>query len=138
MTEHESIPPDELTNRLYDDSREKQFRDDDGNIIKKVHPNDYDPKTEDGGGNCTAYTVDGWGRILSVETAEGGREEYAYDCAGNVTAATDANGNTTRYAYNSQGRGMPMTCAGTVCSKSSTAAASLTRRRGTAIMRETN
>ena len=60
--------------------------------------------TEDGCGHKTAYTVDGWGRILSVETAEGGREEYAYDCAGNVTASTDANGNTTRYAYNSQGK----------------------------------
>lgn len=60
--------------------------------------------TEDGCGNRTGYQTDGWGRILSVETAEGGREEYAYDAAGNVTQSTDANGNTTRYAYNSMGR----------------------------------
>ena len=48
--------------------------------------------------------MDGLGRVLSVETAEGGREEYAYDCAGNVIKSTDANGNTIRYAYNSQGK----------------------------------
>lgn len=59
---------------------------------------------EDGCGNNTGYTVDGWGRVLTVETAEGGRETYAYDCAGNVTASTDANGNTIRYAYNSMGK----------------------------------
>lgn len=60
--------------------------------------------TEDGCGNRTGYQTDGWGRILSVETAEGGREEYAYDAAGNVTQSTDANGNTIRYAYNSMGK----------------------------------
>ena len=60
--------------------------------------------TEDGCGNRTGYQTDGWGRILSVETAEGGREEYAYDAAGNVTQGTDANGNTIRYAYNSMGK----------------------------------
>ena len=59
---------------------------------------------QDGCGNRTGYTMDGWGRVLSVETAEGGREEYAYDCAGNVTKSTDANGNTIRYAYNSMGK----------------------------------
>ena len=58
----------------------------------------------DGNGGETSLLPDGWGRTVSVRTAEGGTETYAYDYAGNLSESVDANGGRIRYAYNSQGK----------------------------------
>lgn len=73
-----------LTETIYaDDSHEKQFRDGEGNIIKKVHPNAYDPQTENGDG--TYYEYDWDGNVLCIRYPDGGVERFFYDGMGNRT-----------------------------------------------------
>ena len=74
---------DRLTETIHSDgSHEKQFRDGEGNIIKRVHPNAYDPKTGDGEG--TRYDYDGENRMLRTHHPDGGVERFFYDGAGNL------------------------------------------------------
>ena len=58
----------------------------------------------DGNGNETSYLLDDWGRIIQINTPEGGVEKYTYDYAGNITSTTDANGGRIEYFYNSLGQ----------------------------------
>ncbi|MDE5907728.1 MAG: hypothetical protein K2H52_03125 [Lachnospiraceae bacterium] len=64
-----------------DGSHEKLFRDGEGNILKKVHPNAYDEKTKDGEG--TYYDYDGENRLLRIHYPDGGVERFFHDAAGN-------------------------------------------------------
>ena len=64
-----------------DGSHEKLFRDGEGNILKRVHPNAYDEKTKDGEG--TRYDYDGENRLLRIHYPDGGVERFFYDAAGN-------------------------------------------------------
>ncbi len=74
---------DRLTETIYGDgSHEKQFRDGEGNIVKKVHPNAYDARTEDGEG--TRYDYDGENRMLRTRYPDGGVERFFYDGTGNM------------------------------------------------------
>ncbi|MEY8268875.1 RHS repeat-associated core domain-containing protein [Lachnospiraceae bacterium 64-25] len=71
-----------LTDTAYPDgSHEKLFRDGEGNILKKVHPNAYDGKTKDGEG--TSYDYDGENRLLRIHYPDGGVERFFYDAEGN-------------------------------------------------------
>ena len=58
----------------------------------------------DGNQNHTAMDTDSWGRIQSVQNADGGKETYTYNSMGLVTSTTDANGGVITYRYNSQGK----------------------------------
>ncbi len=64
-----------------DGSHEKLVRDGEGNILKEVHPNAYDPVTKDGAG--TVYEYDGDNRLLRIRYPDGGVERFFYDGAGN-------------------------------------------------------
>ncbi len=55
----------------------------------------------DGNGNSAKYTLDLWGRIVTVTEPDGTNIKCDYDYAGNLISTTDGNGNTTRYTYNS-------------------------------------
>ncbi|MBD5471572.1 MAG: RHS repeat protein [Lachnospiraceae bacterium] len=71
-----------LVDTAYSDgSHEKLFRDGEGNILKKVHPNAYDEKTKDGEGTC--YDYDGENRLLRIHYPDGGVERFFYDAVGN-------------------------------------------------------
>lgn len=71
-----------LTDTAYPDgSHEKLFRDGEGNILKRVHPNAYDGKTKDGEG--TSYDYDGENRLLRIHYPDGGVERFFYDAEGN-------------------------------------------------------
>lgn len=58
----------------------------------------------DGNQNHTGMDTDSWGRIRSVQNADGGNESYTYNSMGLVTSTTDANGGVITYRYNSQGK----------------------------------
>jgi RHS repeat-associated protein len=58
----------------------------------------------DGNQNHTGMDTDSWGRIRSVQNADGGNESYTYNSMGLVTSTTDANGGVIIYRYNSQGK----------------------------------
>ncbi len=107
---------DRLTETIYGDgSHEKQFRDGEGNIVKKVHPNAYDAKTGDGEG--TIYDYDGENRLLRIRHPDGGVERFFYDGAGSIIKhvlpeqydrdADDGEGYT--YAYDKEGRLLSVT-----------------------------
>ena len=64
-----------------DDTRELLFRDGEGNIVKKVHPNAYDPKTGDGEGTRYRYNRDH--QLLAIHYPDGGTERFIRDGAGN-------------------------------------------------------
>ncbi len=58
-------------------------RDNDGNIIKEIHPETYNPDTEEGSGIC--YEYDLFGNITKVHLPDGGTKRIMYDAAGNIT-----------------------------------------------------
>ena len=105
-----------LTETIYSDgSHEKQFRDGEGNIVKKVHPNAYDAKSGDGEG--TVYDYDGENRLLRIHYPDGGVERFFYDGAGNRIKhvlpeqydSTKDDGDGWTYAYDEGGRLLTVT-----------------------------
>ena len=81
-----------------DGSVERCFYDGNGNLVKKVRPEDYDAVTDDGPGST--YTYDSMNR-LTQETGRDGRilNTYRYDASGNLTEQTDSAGYSTFYTY---------------------------------------
>ena len=57
-------------------------RDIDGNIIKEIHPETYDPVTKDGEG--IAYEYDLFHHRIKIRYPDGGVERIKYDAAGNI------------------------------------------------------
>lgn len=107
---------DRLTETIHSDgSHEKQFRDGEGNIVKKVHPNAYDARTGDGEG--TRYDYDGENRMLRTRYPDGGVERFFYDGTGNMVKhvlpgqydenTDDGAGRT--YTYDKEGRLLSVT-----------------------------
>ena len=85
-----------------DGSIERCFYDGNGNLIKKVRPENYCKETDDGRGST--YTYDSMNR-LTQETDEDGciQNTYRYDASGHLTEQTDSGGHTTFYTYDLSG-----------------------------------
>lgn len=84
---------------IYEDgSVERCFYDGNGNLIKKVRPENYCKETDDGRGST--YTYDSMNR-LTQETDEDGciQHTYRYDASGHLTEQTDSGGHPTYYTY---------------------------------------
>ncbi|WP_333651505.1 RHS repeat-associated core domain-containing protein [Lacrimispora sp.] len=64
-----------------DGSHERQYRDGEGNILKKVHPNAYQQETDDGIG--ISYDYDADGNQIRIHYPDGGCERFFYDAEGN-------------------------------------------------------
>jgi len=58
----------------------------------------------DARGQATAYTFDGYGRLVRATNALGKYAATSYDVAGNVVSASDANGNSFTFSYDSLSR----------------------------------
>ncbi|MFT4104627.1 MAG: DUF6531 domain-containing protein, partial [Lacrimispora sp.] len=63
-----------------DESHERQMRDGEGHILKKVHPNAYDKSIDDGEG--IRYEYDGDGNQIRIHYPDGGCERIFYDAEG--------------------------------------------------------
>jgi len=63
-----------------DGSHDRQIRDGEGNILKKVHPNTYDKSRDDGDGIRYDYNSDG--KQIRIHYPDGGCERMFYDCEG--------------------------------------------------------
>lgn len=88
---------------IYEDgSVERCFYDGNGNLVKKVRPENYCKETDDGRGST--YTYDSMNR-LTQETDEDGciQNTYHYDVSGHLTEQTDSGGHTTFYTYDLSG-----------------------------------
>lgn len=73
---------DRLTETHYPDgSREVLKRDGEGNILKRIHPNAYDPRTGEGEGTQYRYNQDH--HLLAVLHPDGGMERFYCDARGN-------------------------------------------------------
>lgn len=81
-----------------DGSVERCLYDGNGNLVKKVRPENYNAETDDGPGST--YTYDSMNRLTQV-TVEDGRIQgtYLYDISGNLTGQTDGAGHRTVYTY---------------------------------------
>ncbi|MDE6622461.1 MAG: sugar-binding protein, partial [Lachnospiraceae bacterium] len=81
-----------------DGSVERCFYDGNGNLVKKVRPENYNTETDDGPGST--YTYDSMNRLTQV-TDEDGRIQgtYRYDSSGNLAEQTDGAGHSTYYTY---------------------------------------
>lgn len=64
-----------------DGSCERQMRDGEGRILKKVHPNAYNAQADDGEG--VVYEYDSDGNNIRIRYPDGGCERMFYDAAGN-------------------------------------------------------
>lgn len=64
-----------------DGSCERQMRDGEGRILKKVHPNAYNAQTDDGDG--VVYEYDSDGNNIRIHYPDGGCERMFYDAARN-------------------------------------------------------
>lgn len=63
-----------------DGSHERQMRDGEGHILKKVHPNAYEKEIDDGEG--IRYEYDSDGNQIRIHYPDGGCERFFYDAAG--------------------------------------------------------
>ena len=81
---------------------ERLFYDGNGNLIKKVMPESYDPEADDGPG--LAYEYDAMNRLIRI-TGEDGRTRstFTYDPSGNLVKQADGAGNETFHAYDCAG-----------------------------------
>ena len=85
--------------RYPDGGVERRFYDVKGNIIKRVLPEQYDSKTDDGAG--TTYEYDNRERLICVMTSEGKVQwKGEYDYHGNLIRVETAGGGEKRYRYN--------------------------------------
>lgn len=57
-------------------------RDTEGNVLKEINPNTYNPITKDGEGISYSYDTDG--RRTHIYYANGGIERIFYDSQGNI------------------------------------------------------
>lgn len=93
-----------------DGSHERQMRDGEGNILKKVHPNAYNALADDGDG--IRYEYDSDGNNTRIRYPDGGCERIFYDAGGNRVKhvlpeyydPTMDDGKGTVYEYDSAGR----------------------------------
>ncbi|WP_124065275.1 RHS repeat-associated core domain-containing protein [Clostridium sp. E02] len=92
-----------------DGGHERQFRDGEGNVLKKIHPNAYNKETDDGEGIC--YDYDSNGNQIRIHYPDGGCERIFYDANGNrikhvlpefYDAVTD-DGDGWQYTYDNAG-----------------------------------
>ncbi|MEY8356558.1 RHS repeat-associated core domain-containing protein [Lachnospiraceae bacterium 54-53] len=75
---------DRLTDTIRPDgSHERQIRDGEGNILKKVHPNAYEEDSDSGAG--ISYDYDSDGNQIRIHYPDGGCERMFYDSNGNRT-----------------------------------------------------
>ncbi|WP_077611728.1 RHS repeat-associated core domain-containing protein [Clostridium sp. Marseille-P2415] len=73
---------DRLIDTVYpDEGHERQMRDGEGNVLKKVHPNAYDRAADNGEG--IVYDYDGDGNQIRIHYPDGGCERIFYDANGN-------------------------------------------------------
>ncbi|WP_370762745.1 RHS repeat-associated core domain-containing protein [Megamonas funiformis] len=85
---------------------ERRFYDKNGNLIKKILPEDYNEETDDGIGYC--YEYDAENRLTKITAPNGTVEKaYIYDKKGNILKEISANGYEknigTLYKYNAIG-----------------------------------
>ena len=95
-----------------DGGTERIFYDANGNIIKKIQPEQYDRETDSGAGYC--YDYDSENRLVQITDPEGTvTKRYVYDLHGNITkeinaagylsAETDGERTGTLYRYTATG-----------------------------------
>ena len=81
---------------------ERRFYDSDGNLIKQVMPEAYDPETDDGAGYT--YSYDPMGRLSRVEYPDGNMtHSYRYNGHGQTVWEADGEGTEHFYEYNGLG-----------------------------------
>ena len=93
---------------IYEDgSVERCFYDGNGNLIKKVRPENYSREKDDGPG--ITYTYDCMNRLTQVRDEDGQvRSTYAYDMSGHLVERTNGAGYTTYYTYDYLGNRLGM------------------------------
>lgn len=81
-----------------DGSIERCFYDGNGNMVKKVRPENYCKETDDGIGNT--YVYDSMNRLIQ-ETDEDGKIQstYRYNTSGHLIEQTNGEGYTTYFTY---------------------------------------
>ena len=90
-----------------DGSVERRFYDGNGNLVKKVRPENYCKDTDDGPGITYAY--DSMNRLTQARDEEGQMQStYTYDASGHIVEKTNGAGYTTYYAYDLLGNRLGM------------------------------
>ncbi len=90
-----------------DGSVERCFYDGNGNLVKKVRPENYCRETDDGQG--ITYTYDSMNRLTQICDEDGQvQNTYAYDASGRLVEQTDGAGHTTYYTYDLLGNRLGM------------------------------
>ncbi len=81
-----------------DGSIERCFYDGNGNLIKKVRPESYNPKMDDGQG--ITYEYDSMNRLVRITNEEGiTSQSFCYDQSGNLIKETNQAGYSTFHTY---------------------------------------
>lgn len=90
-----------------DGSVERRFYDGNGNLVKKVRPENYCRETDDGSGIMYAY--DSMNRLIQVQDEDGQvQSTYTYDASGHLVEQTNGAGYATYYTYDLLGNRLGM------------------------------